>query len=121
MKLFILLALTVWSANAMAYGSSSSKKACQKPRFSEFTPADNGTIEPQSAFSFVASGLTNPDSIQVSIKKQAVEIVVEPKNNAYLVTGTLPESLQNTYVRVSINATGKNRCKGSDGWLLLVK
>ncbi len=120
-KLLMLLTLMIMATNAMAYGSNSSKKACKKPTFKDFTPAHLATVEPNTAFSFLASGSTNPDNINVSIKKQAVNVEIKQTNNGYLVTGTLPESLQNTYARVVINAAGTNKCKGSDGWLLNVK
>lgn len=114
--------LTVFSTSLWAYGSSSSsKKACKKPDLSQFTPAHLAIVAPQSEFSFKASVLTNPDSIQVNVKKQAVQVTVKQEGNAYLITGTLPAELQDTYARVNISATGTNGCKGSDGWLLKIE
>ena len=114
--------LMFFSSNLLAYGSSSSsKKACKKPEMSQFTPAHLAVVAPQSEFSFKASALTNPESIQVDVKKQAVEVIIKQQGNAYLITGTLPAELQDTYARVNINATGTNGCKGSDGWLLKIE
>lgn len=120
-KLLMILTLSIMTTNVMAYGSSSSKKACKKPTFKNFTPAHLATVESNTEFSFLASSLTNPDTINVTIKKQTVDVEIKKNNNAFLVTGTLPESLQNTYARVVINATGTNKCKGNDGWLLNIK
>lgn len=120
-NLLMILSLTVMATNVMAYGSSSSKKACKKPTFKNFTPAHLATVEPNTEFSFLASGSTNPDSITVSIKKQTVDVEIKKTNNGYLVTGTLPESLQSTYARIVIKAAGTNKCKGNDGWLLNIK
>lgn len=120
-KLLMILTLSIMTTYVMAYGSSSSKKACKKPTFKNFTPAHLATVEPNTEFSFLASGLTNPDTINVTIKKQTVDVEIKKINNAFLVTGTLPESLHNTYARVVINATGTNKCKGNDGWLLNIK
>ena len=112
----------MFSTHAAAYGSSSSsKKACNKPKFAHFTPAHLSVVAPQSEFSFQASALTNPDSIEVSVKKQPVEITIKEINNAYSITGKLPADLIDTYARVDIKAIGTNKCKGSDGWLLKIE
>ena len=121
-KLMIVFIFAIFSTNALAYGSSSSsKKACKKPRFTQFTPPHLTVVTPQSKFSFLASALTNPETIAVSVKKQAVDVVINKTNAGYSVTGTLPASLQDTHVRVDIKATGTNNCKGNDGWLLKIE
>ena len=73
-KLMIVFIFAIFSTNALAYGSSSSKKACKKPKFTQFTPEHLAVVAPQSEFSFLASALTNPETIVVSVKKQAVKI-----------------------------------------------
>ena len=123
MKLFRLclpLLLLSITANAWAYGSSSSTKTCTAPKFSEFVPADKSEVAAESEFSFIASASTYPESIKVTVKKQPVAINVTEKSGAFLVTGKLPASLQNTYARISISAKGPSRCQGSDGWLIKI-
>ena len=121
-KLIMVFVLTVFSSNLLAYGSSSSsKKACTKPKFTQFTPPHLAVVAAQSEFSFQASMLTNPDTIKVSVKKIPVEITINKANNAYSVSGKLPESLTGTYARIKIDANGTNNCKGSDGWLLNIE
>jgi len=121
-KLITVLILTVFSSNLLAYGSSSSsKKACNKPKFTQFTPPHLAVVAAQSEFSFQTSASTNPDSIEVSVKNQPVEITIDKVNNAYSVTGKLPASLKGTFARVQIEAKGTNNCKGSDGWLLNIE
>ena len=120
-KLFFTLALAAMSTQAFCYGNSSSTaKACTKPHFSEFTPADKSETAPQSAFSFLASSATNPKSIKVDIKKQAVEVRVSPKGLGYQVTGTLPDNLKATTVRINITAESPSGCKANDGWLIKI-
>ncbi len=119
-KILMLFILAIFSTNALAYGSSSSKKACVKPKFSKFMPPHLSVVTAQSKFSFFASSLTSPESIKVSVKKQAVEVSINKINNGYSITGKLPASLQNTYARVDIKATGTNKCKGQGGWLLKI-
>lgn len=121
-KLIMVFILTVFSSNLLAYGSSSSsKKACTKPKFTQFTPPHLAVVAVQSEFSFQASMLTNPDTIKVSVKKILVEVTINKENNAYSVSGKLPESLTGTYARIKIDANGTNNCKGSDGWLLNIE
>lgn len=119
-RVFLPVLLMSITANAWAYGSSSGTKSCTKPKFSNFVPADKSEVAAQSDFSFTASANTYPESIKVTVKKQPVEISVSEKNGAYLVTGQLPESLQNTYARINIDAEGPNRCKGNGGWLVKI-
>lgn len=118
--LFWILALGMICAQAFGYGSSSSTKACTKPHFSEFSPADKTEVTPQSTFSFTASSTTNPKSIKVDIKKQPVEIKVTPKGQGYQVTGTLPADLKGTTARININAESPSNCKENDGWLIKI-
>jgi len=120
--LFTLLLIIV-SGTAFAYGGSpsSSVKACSKPKFSQFTPADKSEVTANSSFSFVASAQTNPDSIGVTIKDQHAAITITPKNPAgFDVTGTIPETLKGSFARIKITGEGPNGCKGSDGWLVKV-
>lgn len=120
-KVLIVFILTIFSTNVFAYGSSSSKKACTQPKFNQFTPPHLSVVAAQSEFSFLASSLTDPASIEVSIKKQPVKVTINKINSGYSVTGKLPVSLQSTYARVNIKATGTNKCKGEDGWLLKIQ
>ena len=119
LKVSLLLIVVVSANNAGAYGSgSSSKKACKKPKFSQFSPSHLSNVSPHSDFSFTASAATKPDSIQVSIKEKPVVVKVSKQNNTFLVTGKLPDSLKGTHARINIQATGPKNCKGKDGWLL---
>lgn len=120
-KLLSVLILSIFSSVVLAYGSSSSsKKACTKPRFTQFTPAPSTVVQPKSEFSLLASASTNPKTIKVNIKKLPVDVVIDKVNKGYSVKGTLPESLKGTFARVNIRATGTNKCKVSDGWLLQI-
>lgn len=119
-QLFCILGLSLFSTQLLAYGSSSSSKSCTKPSFSEFNPANNADVAPQSAFSFLASSATNPKSIVVDIKKQPAEITVTPKGSGYQVSGKLPSGLKGTVARITISAESPSNCKGSDGWLIKI-
>jgi hypothetical protein len=119
-QFFWILALGITATQAFGYGSSSSTKACTKPHFSEFSPADKAEVAPQSTFSFQASSNTNPKSIKVDIKKQPTEIKISPKGQGYLVSGTLPSDLKGTTARINITAESPSNCKENDGWLIKI-
>jgi hypothetical protein len=120
-KILWMLTLLIVTNNVWAYGSSSSsKKACDKPKFSEFNPDNNAQVAAKSAFSFVASANTNPESIIVTVKNQPVAVTVTPKNQSFLVTGILPDTLKGDFARISVAADGPNQCKGTDGWLVKI-
>lgn len=117
----LLLVLTVTTSHAWAYGSSSSKKACAKPKFSKFTPANDAQVAAESTFSFLASANTNPKSIAVTVKGQPVDVTVTDNNQGFLVEGKLPITVTGDFARINITADGPNQCKGSDGWLVKVE
>lgn len=120
LKLISIIGLTLFTSQVFAYGSSSSSKSCTKPAFSEFNPVDKAQVAPGSTFSFLASSATNPKSIVVDIKKQAIDVTVTPKGQAFQVSGKLPSGLKNTVARININAESPSNCKGSDGWLIKI-
>ena len=120
-KFLLLLFIMVFANNAAAYGSSSSKKACKKPKFSQFTPPHLADVAPGVEFSFIASSITLPGSIQVTVKNLPVDVVVTQKNTQFLIEGQLPAELQGTHARINIQASSTKKCKGKDGWLLKIK
>ena len=120
-RLIVVLMVSFFCSNVFAYGSSSSKKACAKPKLSQFSPIHLATVLPQSQFSFLASALSNPETIVVSVKKQLVDVEIKKINKGYSVQGVLPASLKNTYARVDIKVTGTNNCIANDGWLLKIE
>ncbi|MDO9163072.1 MAG: hypothetical protein Q8N35_17550 [Methylococcaceae bacterium] len=118
-----ILTLMIFTSTAWAYGggSSSSSKACTKPKFTEWVPTENAEVAPGAAFSFTASANTYPDSIKVLVKGQPVAIKVTPRESgSFEVSGELPKSLTATYARIAISADGQSNCKGADGWLVKI-
>jgi hypothetical protein len=116
--ILLAIGLSVLSQNISAYGSSSSTTTCKKPRFSEFNPPHLAKVSPQSEFSLLVSGEVIPESIELTVKKEAVDFEISQQANKFIVTGKLPASLQNTHARINVIAKGTNQCKGSGGWLV---
>lgn len=114
--------LTIFTGSCWAYGGgSSSSKSCDKPKFSNFVPAENADVTAGSAFSFTASKNTYPTTIKVSVKEQPATIKVDKKNNGtFAVSGKLPASLKSGFARIAISADAQSNCKGAGGWLVKV-
>ena len=114
----LLMNNAVW---AYGGGGSSSTKACAKPKFSEFIPAEKAEVKPGSDFSFVASANTYPGTLKVTVKDQPITLSVDDKNGtAFKVSGKLPKDLTDSYARINITGEGANKCKGSGGWLVKI-
>ena len=123
-NILLVAIVLIIPANVWAYGEAGSSGpgtgVCKKLNFSDFTPGNNSEVAPQSAFSFVASGMAYPNSIKVTIKGQSVPITVTPKGEGFKVTGNLPNTLRGAYAKINIDARGFNQCEVSDGWLVKV-
>jgi hypothetical protein len=117
-RLMCLLSLLLLNTTAWGYGSSSSSKACEKPRFTAFMPIDGAAVAPESTFSFEVSSAVNPKSIVVTIKNIAVPVSVTPKNAGYTVQGKLPSTLKGIPARIAISAESPSKCKANEGWLV---
>jgi len=122
-KIILIFVLFSIANNAWAYGGGggSSKKACTKPRFSEFSPANNAQVVPGAGFSFMATGVVDPDSIKANVKGQDVELTLSPQNGGMLVSGKLPATITKDFARINVSAEGHNHCKGDGGWLVKVE
>jgi len=118
---FIILAYSANVSAGYGGGSSSSKKACKPPKIIQYTPAHLSVVSSNSDFSIEVSNLTDPKSVEVTIKKLPIEVAITESKRGYLVSGKLPESLKDTFARVEVRATGTNKCKLSEGWLLNIK
>ena len=119
-SIFVLMLVT---STTWAYGGggSSSTKACAKPKFTDFVPAENAEIAAGSNFSFTASANTYPSSIKVTIKGLPATIKVTPKTvGTFEVSGSLPTSLKGTYARIAIEADAQSKCNGGGGWLVKI-
>ena len=118
----LIFVLIMVSSNCWAYGSSSSSKACAKPKFTDFSPAENAEVAAGSIFSFDASANTHPNSIKVLVKGLPADINVKVKSGGnHKVSGVIPESLKDTYARISIDADAESNCNGGGGWLVKVR
>lgn len=115
-------ALMMISSACWAYGGgSSSSKSCEKPKFTDFVPAENAEVTAGSTFSFTASKNIFPTTIKVTVKEQAAVIKVDKKNDGtFNVNGNLPATVKGSYARIAITADAQSNCKGAGGWLVKI-
>ena len=119
---FLALALMLVTSTSWAYGGGgSSSKACAKPKFTDFVPAENAEVTAGSDFSFTASKNTYPTTINVNIKEQPATIKVDKKSDGtFAVSGSLPSSVKGAFARIAITADAQSSCKGAGGWLVKI-
>lgn len=117
-----VFALICFTNTCWAYGGgSSSSKACDKPKFTDYAPAENTEVAAGSAFSFTASKNTYPTTIKVTVKDQTATIKVDKKNDGtFAVTGNIPAVAKGAYARIAISADAQSNCKGAGGWLVKI-
>lgn len=116
----LFLFSVIFAETAFSYESSSDKKECKKPKIRTFIPADKSEVPPGSEISFHVTNNIDPTKIEVTVKKIPVEVTLEDRNLFYIVRGKLPDSLKNTYARISIKAVALLGCKTKGGWLLKI-
>lgn len=118
---FFLILSGITSGYAFAYGTDDNKK-CRKPKFRDFEPVRLTEVAPGSEISFHVSGWADPDTIEATAKKIPMTVTVIDKMNFFIATAKLPDSLEDGFARLSIEAKAKDgRCIGKDGWLLKIK
>ena len=117
-----VFALMIFTSTCWAYGGgSSSSKACDKPKFTNFVPAENTQVAAGSDFSFIASKNTYPTTIKVTVKGQVADTKVDKKSDGtFAISGKLPASAKGDFARIAIAADAQNNCKGAGGWLVKV-
>jgi len=121
-KILCILLIAVVNNPAAAY-EGEEKPVCKKPKFYKFDPIQKkGVVEvpPGSKFSFHASNYTKPETIEVAVKKIKTPVEVENRQSFLIVRGRLPESLTNTFTRISIKGTAELGCKKKGGWLVKI-
>ncbi len=112
--------LTMWALDSWGYGGSpAGGKTCRTPVFAEFNPPDKAEVKPGSQFSFLTWSIL-PETLKVTVKGQPIKVIITAKGSAFLVSGTLPEQLRNTYARITLSAYGPGRCRGTAGWLVKI-
>lgn len=122
LRMTVMLGMTVFAGDALAYGSGDSDKDCKKPKFRTFEPVRLSEVDPETEISFHVSNWADPTTIKAEARKVPMEVSVVDKMSFFVATAKLPASINGKYARIHIEAKAKDgRCRGQDGWLLKVK
>ena len=118
---FLTLAISLFSHTAWTYGGGGGSDACEEPGFFEVHPT--GVISSLAEFGFVASGVTDADSLRVEIGNQKIKpSVTKRRNGDWEAKAVLPEPLtQSGKVRVAITAQSRDGCSGFQAHFLEIK
>lgn len=119
--IFVLLLATASNGWAYGGGGAGGSKSCEKPKFSNFSPAENAQVAAGASFSFTASKNTYPNTIKVTVKGKDTPVTSNKKpDGTYSVSGKIPDSAKGDFARIAISADAQSNCKGSGGWLVKV-
>ena len=113
---------------AHAYGGNQSSGHCDKPVYYDFQPAVNKYLQSFSEFSFVVSGNTVPNSIEVNISFGEnkfhfghKDLQITPlKNGRLAVSGKMDRPVGHGFARLSVTAHSKPGCELTDGYLVRI-
>lgn len=117
----LVVVLLGWTLDSLGYGGGQGGgSSCPEPKFAEFDPPSGVEVSPGSKFSFLAWSVL-PETLEVTVKGQPVAVEITPKGANYLVSGTLPPELKDTFARINLSGYGPGRCQGTSGWLVKIR
>lgn len=116
----LLISFAVLSTVSGTANARFEKEVCAKPKFSGFKPKKDAEVSPGSDFSFHAPASIAPHSVEATVKQIKVDLEVEDKNEFYIFSGKLPETLKDTHARITVKGKAKLGCQGKSGWLIKI-
>lgn len=128
-KMMLALSCLLAIGQAHAYGSGgSSSTHCEKPTFSDFSPAPNKYLQSFDEFALVASANTTPSSITVNVSAGSLKYVLhakqlqisEGKHGKWNIEGKVPRPIEHGFVRLSVSAHSKPGCEATTGYLIRI-
>jgi hypothetical protein len=124
-KSALFIAAALFNGAAIAYSPEELEQACKKPRFTDFNLAgykapENIEIAPESELVIKISAWTDPSTIKLTAKKQALPFTVESTSTFHKIKAKLPASLNGNFVRIDVSAKAVLGCDNKEGWLVKV-
>ncbi len=121
------LAVVALSTSAISYGYSAGEveETCKKPQVREFSlpiyqEPEKTEVPVESEFSFKLSEWTDPATIKLTMKEQAVPFSVESNSSFHKVTAKIPAEYTGKYVRINLFSKAILGCYDREGWLIKV-
>ncbi|MDO9424776.1 MAG: hypothetical protein Q7T40_11400 [Methylobacter sp.] len=121
----LLIAAALFTNTAYAYDPGETEVACKKPQFRDFSlpvysEPEKTEVAPEAAFSFTLSPWTDPNTIQLTAKKQNIDFTVESNSSFHRVNAKLPAAFAGNFVRINSSAKAVLGCSDKIGWLIKV-
>lgn len=121
------LAIALLSVNveSHAYSAGEVEETCKKPQVREFSlpiyqEPEKIEVAAESEFSFKLSEWTDPHTIKLTMKEQAVPFTVESNSSFHKVTAKIPTEYTGKYVRINLFSKAVLGCYDREGWLIKV-
>jgi hypothetical protein len=121
----LFIAAVLFTSAASAYDPGTVEEVCKKPQFRDFSlpvyiEPEKAEVAPESVFTFTISPWTNPHSIKLTAKNQALEFSVESNSSFHRVKVKLPAAFTGQFVRINVSANAVLGCSDKIGWLIKV-
>jgi hypothetical protein len=104
----LAIALLSINVDSYAYSAGDVEDTCKKPQVREFSlptyqePEKHEVAAAESEFSFKLSEWTDPHTIKLTMKEQAVPFTVESNSSFHKVTAKIPAEYTGKYVRINL-------------------
>lgn len=125
-KSVLFTAILLINGAAFAYSPEELAKECHKPKFTDFTLLDykmpeKHEVTPESEFSFKVPAWTNPETIKLTAKNQAIPFTIESNSSFHKVKSKIPAEFTGKFFRLNVSAKViEGTCHEETGWLLKV-
>lgn len=121
----ILTALTLFNFAAYGYDDEKEKEKCRNPKIQEFTlpeyvAPENKQVPPETEFSFVVSGWTDPKHIKLKAKDKDIPFTIKSSDTFHKVFSKIPAEYTGKYIRLNARIPAVLGCYSTIGWLIKV-
>jgi hypothetical protein len=125
-KSVLFTAILLMNSAAFAYSPEELAKECHKPKFTDFTLSEykmpeQHEVAAETEFSFKVPVWTNPETIKLTAKNQAIPFTIESNSSFHKVKSKIPAEFTGKFFRLNVSAKVIDGvCHEETGWLLKV-
>lgn len=125
LKWLMLTVLTVFNFAVYGYDDDKEKEKCRNPKIQEFTlpefvAPENKEVPPETEFSFVVSGWTDPKHIKLKAKDKDIPFTVKSSDTFHKIFSKIPAEYTGKYIRLNARIPAVLGCYSTIGWLIKV-
>jgi hypothetical protein len=126
LKAALLIAAVLFNGAAFAYSSEGeTEEICKKPKFMNFSlpeykAPEKTEVAPESELTFMISSWSDPKTLKLTAKNQALPFTVETTSSFYRIKTKLPAAFNGNFVRINASVKAALGCDDQMGWLVKV-